>query len=603
MPAQPLSRGTALTAACGLAVLVIACYLPSLWCGFIYDDFKMVHSRPVIESIDDVAGVFTKRQTDNLPYYRPLTWLSLDLQSLVHGRSALLFHGANLLLASTWASALLWLFSTPVLKLSRRGALVAAGLAAMHPVTACVVYPISSGREALLPALCMTAAMAAWLRPGRRQRGIACGFLLAGLLSREQVVVLPGLFLLADLCLPGRDRPGSVGNWLRQYAPVGVVLLAYFGIRWSLFGGSGEHELVVGAQPLTPLLSIGYALQTIVAPVAGLIYEPEDPAGNVTFFTARVILAVCAVGVLGVLAWRTPATRGLLAFWSGWSLLVVLPTANLVRQQTPFAERYGFLAVMAFVATLVAVFEQRWEQRAWKRCGIGLAMALAVTWSSMGWTRGGSYRNNHEFLEQWARTVPGSAQAHLSLAGFLLDEKQETEAERHLDRVLALEPGYAEAHDGKGLILFHRGELVDAEAHFRRAVQETRGRPKSAEYLNRLGYVLAARGQLEEASENCRRALELDEGLAAAHNNLGMILARQRQFIEAERHVRRAISLDPDIAEAWFNLGQIRKDQDDHEQAREYFRRAAELKPGVAADPGRARAHDAETPTGGASSR
>lgn len=600
MPTQPLSRGTVLTAASGLAVLVIACYLPSLWCGFIYDDFKMVHSRPALESVDDAVSVFTTRQTDNLPYYRPLTWLSLDLQSLVHGRSALLFHAANLLLVSGWACGLLWLFSVPLFRLSWRGALMATGLAAVHPVTACVVYPISSGRETLLPALCMTVAMGAWLRPGRNQRKIAWGFFLAGLLCREQVVVLPGLFLLADLCLPVQDRPESVGSWIRRYAPGGVLLLTYFGVRWLLFGGSGEHELAIWTRPLAPLLSIGYTLQTIVAPVVDLVFEPGDPVTSVAFFQVRMVVAVGIVAVLGLLAWRKPMTREVLVFWSGWSLLVVSPTANFVRQQTPFAERYGFLAMVAIVAILVTVLEQYQQQRIWKRAGIGLVMALAVTWSLVGWARGESYRSNRTFLEQWVRSDPDSAQAHLSLAGLFRDEQQEALAEQHLDRALALQPGYAEAHDGKGLLLFHRGELAAAESHFRRAVKN---RPRFAEYWNRWGYVLAVRGRLDEAAEKCRRALELDGGLVAAYNNLGMVLARQGHYVEAEQHLRRAVSLNPDNAEAWNNLGQVREEQGDQEQAREYFRRAAQLNPEQETSYGRQPVNDGKAVAGGTLSR
>ncbi len=577
---QPPKRGLLGPMACGLAAAVIVVYLPALWCDFIYDDFLVVHARSVPSGFSDVVSVFTTRQADNLPYYRPLTWLTIDLQNAAHGQSATAFHAFNVLLASCWALSVFWLLLSPSMRLTWSAALVGALMAAVHPVSACAIYPVSSGRETLLAAVAITAAVAAWLRAngpgGRRWAGVAWGLVGMGLLCREQAVVLPVLFVWADLLGMSGARPSSLIAWLRRHA-AGVVLLGvYLAIRWSLFAGSGEHHLAVLDNPLGPLQSIGYTLQSLVAPGWSLVYEP----GVADWWSpARGLLSMAILGGIGLGVWRghsgSDGQRGrVVLFWIGWFLLVIAPTASLVQQQTPFAERYGFLATVPLVALVLMALEKLPVGRG--RRGLGAALVIVIGLAVVGWARGTAYRSHRGFLEQWVRAVPTSAQAHLSLAGVLLEDGNDPVAERHLDRALQLQPGYSEAHDGKGRVLFHRGELAAAEKSFRRAID---AKPSYAVAWNHLGFVIEQQGKLDEAAKACGRAVELDPQLVEALNNLGMILAQQGRFDQARGHLERAVQLEPGYAEAWTNLGLVYLDQGRSDKAADAWRGALKADP------------------------
>lgn len=593
---QPPVRGLFVAIACGLATAVIVVYLPALWCDFIYDDYPVVHARPVPAGWGDWVSVFTTRQADNLPYYRPLTWLTIDIQNALHGHWAMAFHAVNVLLGACWAVSVFWLLLSPGLRLNWLAAATGALVAAWHPVSACVIYPVSSGRETLLAALAITLALAAWLRsglPDTRRRGMpmwCLAWLLVGvgLLCREQAVVVPVLFVWADyLGLAGR-RPGSLKAWACRHAPLVVVMGGYLVIRWNLFGGSGEHHLAVWDHPAGPLQSIGYTLQTLVAPAWSLVYEPDL---SMWWHPLRGPVSVVVLGAMswaGVVWWRRcgdgdgDGVGGVLLFWLGWFLLVIAPTANLVGQQTGLAERYGFLATVPLAALLGGVLggvsQRGLESGRLLRRGVSLlAVCVLCGLVSAGWSRGTAYRSRLGFLEQWVAAVPTSAQAHLSLAGVVLESGDDVRAERHLDRALGLEPGYSEAHDGKGRILFHRGELSAAEASFRRAIDS---KPNSAVAWNHLGYVIERQGRLDEAAGPCSRALELDPGLVEAHNNLGMIRAQQGRLQAATGHFEQAVALSPGYAEAWTNLGLVYRDQGRPLQAAAAWRRA------LASDPG-----------------
>ena len=372
---QPPTRGLLGPIACGVSAVVIVVYLPALWCGFIYDDFLIVHARPVPDGWSEWLSVFTTRQADNLPYYRPLTWLSIDVQNALHGHSAVAFHAINVLLAACWAASVFWLLLSPGLRLSWPAATVGALAVAVHPVAACAIYPVTSGRETLLAAVAITSAAAAWLRTdgphGTRWTVLAWGLAIVGLLCREQAVVVPVLFVWADLLGLTGSRPSSRLAWIRRHLPAAVLLGGYLVIRWALFAGSGEHNLAVFHNPLGPLRSVAYTIQTVLAPGWSLVYEPDLSMwwNPVRGPVAMVILAVI-VGVLFRL--RSGSERGLgqvLLFWVGWFLLVVAPTANLVQQQTVLAERYGFLATVPMVAVVLLAWRGLLGQSGQQRRG------------------------------------------------------------------------------------------------------------------------------------------------------------------------------------------------------------------------------------------
>src|SRR5690606_22032102 len=214
-----------------------------------------------------------------------------------HGDRPAPFHVANAVLAGAAAAAAYALLRAPAFGLPPLLAALAAAVFAAHPAAASVVYPIASGRETLLPAVAILAAVAAWLH-GRR--GLAHAALAVALLAKEQAVVVPLLFVLADACRLAPDAPPlrarAARDWLTRHALAGALLAFYFAVRTALFAG-GEWRLALRDDPAGPLLSLLYALQTGVAPFAALVYEPEVATW---LSPARLALAAAA---LAALAW------------------------------------------------------------------------------------------------------------------------------------------------------------------------------------------------------------------------------------------------------------------------------------------------------------
>lgn len=99
---------------------------------------------------------------------------------------------------------------------------------------------------------------------------------------------------------------------------------------------------------------------------------------------------------------------------------------------------------------------------------------------------------------------------------------------------LALEPGHADAHVNLGRLLHERGDLAEAERHYRDAAAADTG---DARALYNLGVVLEDQRRADEAMAAYRDALRVDEALAAAHFNLSRLCEGAGDEAEALNHL------------------------------------------------------------------
>jgi tetratricopeptide (TPR) repeat protein len=185
-------------------------------------------------------------------------------------------------------------------------------------------------------------------------------------------------------------------------------------------------------------------------------------------------------------------------------------------------------------------------------------------------------------------------------------------AERLYRRVLAREPGHAEALHLLGLVLHQRGDTAQAIASIARAVEAQ----PNALYLNNLGALHRAVGALDQAEAAFRRAaalnprdgttllnlgnLAVDRGDiepamtlfrqaseaaprdARPLNNLGTMHHRRGQMKEAANCFRAALARAPAYAEAACNLATVLSDAGRPEEAEAAWRNALVLVPASA---------------------
>jgi superkiller protein 3 len=142
----------------------------------------------------------------------------------------------------------------------------------------------------------------------------------------------------------------------------------------------------------------------------------------------------------------------------------------------------------------------------------------------------------------------------------------------------------AESHSGLGGVLGKIGQLEEAEARCRRAIEL---KPKGALAHSNLGAILARQGRIDEAIACFRKAIELDPAFAPAHHNLGKDLVRKGKLAEAILSYRKAIDLGKNqyalgknqYANAHVDLGTALTRQGKAEEAIACYRKALDLEP------------------------
>ncbi|HSN22270.1 MAG TPA: tetratricopeptide repeat protein [Usitatibacter sp.] len=223
--------------------------------------------------------------------------------------------------------------------------------------------------------------------------------------------------------------------------------------------------------------------------------------------------------------------------------------------------------------------------------------------------RAGRVADSEALLRRLLAVQPGHADA-LELLGTALGvQGRHGEALAAFDRAREAKPSSHSIRRNRAQALLHLGRPAEARAELEKALQL---RPDHAPSWGLLGSVLAAQGdaagaerayrralqaapsaeghynlalllqeagRTEEAIAGYRQALAFNRDFAAAHNNLANALKAMGRAEEALAHYAEALRADPSLADALSNYGAALREAGRFEAAIPLLERAAALKP------------------------
>jgi Flp pilus assembly protein TadD len=561
----------------GLLIAVLVVYQPAWNGGFLWDDAAHV-TRPDLRSAQGLWSIwFTPGTTQQ---YYPLTHSFFWVLHRLWGDAPLGYHLVNIALHVT-AAAMVGLI---LCRLGIPGAYFAAAIFALHPVQVESVAWISEIKNTLSAVLYLGAAIS-WLRYRRKASkgayALSLGLFALALCSKTITATLPAALLVIEWWQRGRL------SWRRDVLPLapffvlGIAAgLATVWVERSLIGAEGA------AFDLTPIergLIAGRALWFY----AGKLFWPAhlvfsyprwviDPSAWWRYLYPAAAIAALAIAWRLRRRWRGPLA-GMLYF--AGTLFPALGFFNVYPFLFSFvADHFQYLASLGLIvlaaAALASLLERRrlWGSTAANTFCLAVLSLLGV----LSWRQSHAYADAESLYRATIAGNPASWMAQNNLAGVLIARGAIDEAAGHVEKALALRPGYAEARNNLGLVLASRGRVDEAIAQYRKALEL---QPDYAAAHNNLGFLLARRGEVGEAIAHFRRALEIDPNLAGAHYNLAEALTTRRQSDEALAHLRMALALEPDRPEARNSLGLILAEQGKLDEARAEFLEAVALKP------------------------
>lgn len=490
--------------------------------GFAFDDVPMIAENAQIQTL---AAPWTYAQQSYWPpknlgdAYRPWTVWWLAIQWAIGGGAPGVFHLGNLLL--TLATTLL-VYRLLLELLAPLGAIAGAAVFAVHPVhveaTANMV-----GQGELWMAIFATLAVLRYLRGRRRgsytsrdRLALAALYVLAAA-SKEQGIVLPGLLLAIEWCLP-RAAASVSERWNRQLVPVygllAVVGIGFLAGRYAVLGDMGGGPPAAGLENVG-LAQRGRVMLPLVIEWARLLVWPRDllaqysppafgqPAGvGLTEWLGGLIV------VGAVAAWFARGRAPLLALGVAWIGLAILPVSNvLFPTGILIAERTLFLATVG-IALLAGAF-CAWVARRppWLPAAVVATVGVIGAGAARSWSRQAVWRDSPTLFAQTIADEPRSYR------GYVVRAKE----------------------------LMRRGDPDEAIRMYQQAAELYRGDPR----------VFEEWGQLHRAANRCDRAIPIFAGGIERHPLATVLRSRLFECLLAVGDTAQAIA----VADAGLKLG------------------------------------------------
>jgi tetratricopeptide (TPR) repeat protein len=481
----------------------------------------------------------------------------------------------------------------------------------LHPVqiyTALYIWQ----RMALLCCLFAYASLAAYLearrakRPGTKAVGYALSLVLFGLalMSKENAVVLPAAFVLAEIGFLGTSWKGVV---VRAIIYFGMLFAAVFllsglehahgrawldpGIIATISRYYGEGEQSVWQVLLTQCRMAFVYLAHIVAPLPEEVQflAPQIISRSLLdpWTTLPAAIGVMALGVLGIVLLRT---RPLSGFGILFYLIGLLPEAILVPQ---FAY-LGYRAVFPMLGTLLVAADLILRALAALRktsvqpvAAKAVAICLATILILVGWSSFALARIWADPVTLWKNVVERfgpSDRIERRAAGMILNnlgvalqiQEKHSEAVDILEASLRYMPEFGKTHSALGNSFVALGKFPEAIAAYKQAIRLL---PGFAHPYAMLATIKRKEGRSQEELRYLQRAAELAPRDYVIQNRLGEVYERLGEPGTAEAHFSRALQTNPLYAGAHLNLGVLLLNQDDVERAITHLRKAVELRP------------------------
>ncbi|MCP4169939.1 MAG: hypothetical protein GY758_04095 [Fuerstiella sp.] len=513
-----------------LFAIVASVYLPSVRYGFLDDETVILFRTAPPTTIPELVERSCSPHFPGLAYFRPIPHGSYLVQYMLDRNSPGPFHALNAVLMGITACVSFTFLSLPGFRTSLFPAIIGSLMFAVHPAASSTVHPIV-GRETLMVACFTIASVYAFAKGGDGWFTVSMVLLAVALLSKEQAVVIPTIFLLADVCGISKDAPGRpLRKWIERHRTPVIILVIYLCLRWSQFSGA-EYRFSVTENPVEVLLSIRFAIQTVFAPYTELMYEPAAVAWVSTW---RFIVGILAVSLLISAVYRLHPTHTRPSlFWAGWILLCIAPTANIIEQQAPYSERYVLLAVFAAIGLTAEVLSAV-QSRSTRLCLTTVAGILLVISGGITVARGQYFATQMAFARQWAATNPQFAETQMSLGTeFYLSGQLKNAASCFRAGMDVESDESSVCRNWLAKMRLLQGDFEEAGRLF-----EVSSGEKFSCLLN--GVALEAGDNLTAAAASFERALRIDRSFFAAHFLLAETLSDSGESEGAKRHARLA---------------------------------------------------------------
>lgn len=171
-----------------------------------------------------------------------------------------------------------------------------------------------------------------------------------------------------------------------------------------------------------------------------------------------------------------------------------------------------------------------------------------------------------------------SARIHTELgAGYYAQNKMSISLEE-FTKATKIDPNYAMAYNGLGLVYGALGEDGKAEANFKKSLELD---PKSSQTHNNYGSFLCSRNRIDESINEFMVAVQdpLYTTPGVAYMNAGICALKKQDVNNAEIYLQKALQAQPLLHQAAYQLAKIHFERGQNQLANNYLQNALQGQP------------------------
>jgi tetratricopeptide (TPR) repeat protein len=564
-----------------ISAATIACYLPALSAGFVWDDNDWLTENPLVHEPDGLIRIWTG--AERLQYY-PVLFTAFRIEYSLWGLNPLGYHLVNIVLHALNAFLLGWLLT----RLKVPAAFWVALLFAVHPIQVESVAWVTELKN-VLSGLFYLATLHAFVtfeeRGKRRDYLLAVVCFALAMLSKTATATLPVALLL--LLLWKNRRLGS--RDALRVTPFLLVAATLAAITVRLESGlvqavQRDFDFTLWQRAEIAARALLFYPWKLIVPYPLIFNYPRWDLDASGAWRLLPVVVALALGLWLARLWKRGSlgTACAIAFY----VVTISPALGLF---DVYAFRYSFVAdhfqYLAGIGLLILLVQLGVGIGA--RFGDGgtrsrsVAIAIALVLALLTFIQARAYRDLPALWQDTQSKNPNSWIAHHSLALHYKDQGSLELALEHANEAIRCKPSSAESLTARGLIHTARNQTEHALEDLDRAVALDPTYPQAR--LHRASVLLAA-GRPEEAIRDLDRFLSTNPDYAPALQSRGRGRAMLAQYTRALIDLDRAIELGAGAA-AYVDRGSI------HAQLKRFELAMADAENALTLDPSSARAY------------
>ena len=502
--------------------VVLFAYGMTLFSNIVYldDNVLVVDQYQFNKSLLNIPQAFNedifRRPQGGGTFYRPIERITFILDAQL-GEKAIIFmsHLGNIVL-HILAICFLFLFLIK-LKIKKEIAFLFSLIFAVHPLTAQTVAFISGRNDSLLAIFVFPSFIffIDYLETKIKKYFIwHLIFLALALFTKETAAILPIIFSIYLLIFVGWK------NIIENYKTYFKIVISWLGVglTWFLIRGLVLGAMVGNASYNIPL-SIWKNIPSLI-PAIGKVFLPFSLSVFPVVKDMTMVYGLISLALLTV--WFILSEKRnlkMIIFGFSWFFIFILLTLIKPLGTVPeFSENRIYIPMFGFIFVILGLGRIKFpisikEKIYSKKAILIVSILIILIFSFVTIYRNQYYKNQFNF---WDNAVETS-------------------------------PSFAFNHNNLGAMYYLKGDIINAEKEFKKAILLNPNEPMAH---NNLGLVYTEKGFFIGAEEEYKKELEVNPNYENAFFNLGLLYQQEQRYDEAVINWKNTLMVNPNYVDA-----------------------------------------------------